>query len=772
MRIAAAIGAALVLLAIPTRASADNVTLANSGPVYLHYLDLEPLFGKTERYNSLYITSPRVRVVETGCRTYRTDAVMSNIPAASGCTIRLDSNPDTPEVDDFQAGTVFTFRLCAADTPGGSCAETFFSDASLNPNGEEHAALYAWAGYYDPNTLIGSSERDILLWSDKKDVFHDPTPGLAVTVIVVRDSDGDGLWDEEEFTGIDTDGDQGIDLNLRDLGATAWHKDVFVYIDYMDCNLPGSDCPPGDTHIHIPKTSALDAVRQAFASAPLPNSRGGDGIDLHIELGQPIPHHMLVDFPDSTGAVPSGSISFDVLKDQFLPPDDPRRWAYHYGVFVHKTSTGMGGQGEQPGNDFFVSLGGSCNPPGCGDADGDGLQDTFVGTVAQQATSLMHELGHNLGLSHGGGEEDDNHRVANRKPNYQSIMNYDFYWGIPPVDPDVSGPLVFRLDYSREALASLDETQLNEPAGISSADDTFHHCGFGGAVRVPGNSPIDWNCDGAIQATPVSANVNADCLERGDEKSCETGDTARLSTLLGHEDWHNLNYHFHSADDFPGGSHDSAPVEPRGSDTGPPLAEAGEDVTVECESSSGTPVTIGVAPVLQDIGWTYTWLDDAGAVVANTPKASVLARYGRHTYTLIVANDAGNTASDTVQVSVIDTIPPEMTSSVSPTLLWPPDHKLQNVLAQVESRDVCSATTVWLSSISSSETDETQGDGHTLNDIQGADIGKADFAFALRRERTGRGTGRRYDIAYTSADEAGNLSTSTTSVIVPHDAKR
>src|SRR5262249_4202145 len=157
----------------------------------------------------------------------------------------------------------------------------------------------------------------------------------------------------------------------------------------------------------------------------------------------------VTDFPDGSGNVPAGAISFEALKDQYFPPSNPRRWFCHYGMFVHKTTGNWGGRGEGgngiAGNDFYVSLGGACDPP-CGDIDGDGTDDTFVGTVAQQATSFMHELGHNLGLGHGGGDD------INSKPNYQSVMNYDFFWGIPPGDPDGPGPLVHRLDYSREAL--------------------------------------------------------------------------------------------------------------------------------------------------------------------------------------------------------------------------------------------------------------------------------------------------------------------------------
>ena len=56
----------------------------------------------------------------------------------------------------------------------------------------------------------------------------------------------------------------------------------------------------------------------------------------------------------------------------------------------------------------------------------------------------MHELGHNLGLRHGGGDD------VNYKPNYLSIMNYAFQFaGLRQDEPP-------RFDYSRFAIA-LDE---------------------------------------------------------------------------------------------------------------------------------------------------------------------------------------------------------------------------------------------------------------------------------------------------------------------------
>jgi hypothetical protein len=53
----------------------------------------------------------------------------------------------------------------------------------------------------------------------------------------------------------------------------------------------------------------------------------------------------------------------------------------------------------------------------------------FASTVGpvpdRHASAFMHELGHNLGLMHGGGQPD------NGKPNYPSIMNYPIAYKYP-----------------------------------------------------------------------------------------------------------------------------------------------------------------------------------------------------------------------------------------------------------------------------------------------------------------------------------------------------
>lgn len=118
---------------------------------------------------------------------------------------------------------------------------------------------------------------------------------------------------------------------------------------------------------------------------------------------------------------------------------------------------------------------------------------------------------------------------------------------------------------------------------------------------------------------------------------------------------------------------------------------------------------------------------------------------------------------------VIDIVPPEITASLEPTLLWPPNHRLVGIEATVTATDVCGSTTIELTSIYSSEPGNSAGDGDTNVDIKGANRGTADFDFALRAERVGDGNGRVYTVVYTATDASGNQASATSFVAVPHD---
>ena len=98
------------------------------------------------------------------------------------------------------------------------------------------------------------------------------------------DSDNDGISEELEINGIDSNNDGIIDLNLQELGAKPDHKDIFVELDYM----PGFK----------PIEGVIQNVVQSFSNAPVTNSDGDNGINLHVFIDEEIPLEDMVALTD------------------------------------------------------------------------------------------------------------------------------------------------------------------------------------------------------------------------------------------------------------------------------------------------------------------------------------------------------------------------------------------------------------------------------------------------------------------------------------------
>jgi hypothetical protein len=206
-------------------------------------------------------------------------------------------------------------------------------------------------------------------------------------------------------------------------------------------------------------------------------------------------------------------------------------------------------------------------------------------------------------------------------------------------------------------------------------------------------------------------------------------------------------------------------------DTTAPVADAGSDVTVEQESHAGTQVMLnGTATDAVSERFNFTWTEN-GMVLkeeANVSETTLVYTFnlGTHVVTLYATDEANNTGSDDVTVTVIDTTPPEINATATPNNLWSPDHKYVEAQATVTVYDVCDPSpTLTFVSITSNEPDNGVGDGNTVNDI----VIINDFTFNLRAERSGTGSGRTYIITYQATDASGNTATATVTVEVPHN---
>jgi hypothetical protein len=286
------------------------------------------------------------------------------------------------------------------------------------------------------------------------------------------DTDDDGIADGDEVLGT-TAG-----LDLPGLGLDPLRKNVLLEYDWFDDAL---DC---SQHSHRPNQALLDRVSTAFADAPVPNPNGTTGITLVHDYGQGGAFSGGNFIADADGIVDGFGSEYGAYKSAHFARN--RLGYFHYVIMPHQYSSRSefsSGLAFMIGSDMIVSL-------YCSNSN-DNVGNT-----------LMHELGHNLGLQHGGFE------FVNFKPNYNSVMNYNYQF--PGVDDDCTPPGDGVLDYSRNQRIVLDERALNETEGICNGVDW------------------DWNRDSSIQ-TDVSFDLNGDSL---------------LGTLRDHDDWGHLVYDF------------------------------------------------------------------------------------------------------------------------------------------------------------------------------------------------------------------------------------
>ncbi len=225
---------------------------------------------------------------------------------------------------------------------------------------------------------------------------------------------------------------------------------------------------------------------------------------------------------------------------------------------------------------------------------------------------------------------------------------------------------------------------------------------------------------------------------------------------------------------------DWEPIHP---DANPPVADAGPDQTIECTSPAGATAHLDgsgssdadSSPHTNDDLVLFEWWDDFGTpaetFLGTGEKLSVVLSIASHDLTLQVSDKTGESARAQVTIAVVDTTPPVFrVIRLTPSLLWPPNHRLVAVHATVVAEDLCSPpVTIVLTSVTSSEPPLGHGSGHTNPDIQGATIGTADFDFLLRAERSGTGPGRVYTATYTATDARGNSASASATAIVPHD---
>jgi uncharacterized protein YjdB len=380
--------------------------------------------------------------------------------------------------------------------------------------GKSIVRMYPYNSYTDTNTNTDWTSVD---WS---------TPGGRNDVPAgILDADGDGIPDSAEVSGGTFAG-----IDLYSMGARTNQKDIFIEVDYMNSTDLGI----------IPRLDALQMVVNQFATKNISihfdtgTQFSSSFSTANFNLGQGsnvVPYEPCVTMDQNTCNLNTSSRRsiYDWKIDNM---DLKRRNIFHYALFGNSqlasgAGTGYTGLGELGGNDFIISNGSYSSYA----TTGQGLNLL----INHQAATVMHELGHNLNLQHGGFES------TNNKPNYYSIMNYTYALnGLDPNPNSITAyqrwrnsngdntpnfcnlqnsscgnPSNFIMNYSDGTSIDLDENALYEANNIGRGS-------LNGAYA-------DWDLNGFKTPTSVSRDLNGD---------------GQKTVLKDYNDWGNLVFPF------------------------------------------------------------------------------------------------------------------------------------------------------------------------------------------------------------------------------------
>lgn len=488
------------------------------------------------------------------------DGVPTDTPRAPDDQRRITPNwVITREVDDLgKASIPVTIQIWDHDsTSGDDIADASPARGRNNLDFSIDLATGLVSGDTTTNCATGDG-----VDTDDDDYY----PVTVCFTVSTGDTDGDGLLDSWETSAVDVDGDGVIDLDLPAWGANPLRQDLFLELDYEI----GRE----------PTRAGISAIRHAFASSPHVNPDGSTGITLHVDTGNLVDvnadeadrvgtcsdgvdndRNGLIDSLDPNCSLLGGGFEgagncgngidddgdglVDGLDPQCLVGDNlgggtgltiavadrpcgythspnygrlkaanfnpQRQTVFRYAMQAQSTGATVcaGGQGEIGGNDFVSHR----LDPG----------------------TLMHELGHNLNLDHGGSED------TNCKPNYVSVMNYRMQGGILRVAGgmvlDYSPPLLALGAPGRGAapLATLVEDALSETTPIDPTDNanqTSFSNGALGMSTIALNANPDWS---GGPGAPAAAGVNINSGVGGGPRECT--DASTTDRLAGDDDW-------------------------------------------------------------------------------------------------------------------------------------------------------------------------------------------------------------------------------------------
>lgn len=323
------------------------------------------------------------------------------------------------------------------------------------------------------------------------------------------DTDGDGLPDVWEKEGLDYDGDGKIDVDLPAMGADPNVPDIFVEVDWMV--RPQKKILWWEIKKYrnlAPSEDAMKLVYDSFKQHEinLHIDVGPDSIDFvtgkkwgKLSGGNEIPYEKKFNIKSSWNSTVNANFSKE------------RHNVFKHCLFVDQyDGTRSGIANNIPGQFFIVAN-----------------QDwVFNGGNISVGGTFMHELGHTLGLRHGGCDHE------HYKPNYLSVMNYAFQTtGL------VGSGMVGYSDYK---LPDINEAHINEKLGIDPSGLTvgtglgttlFYLASNQRNVIPISKAAIDFNNNGNLETDiSLDLNPNGNVYDKP------------IAVLKGHEDWSGIVY--------------------------------------------------------------------------------------------------------------------------------------------------------------------------------------------------------------------------------------
>ncbi|MEM9103231.1 MAG: Ig-like domain-containing protein [Pseudomonadota bacterium] len=391
------------------------------------------------------------------------------------------------------------------------------ADSLTLDNEKQHRVIARYANNQDSNTY---SDWVITGYANA---------GLANDAECTYDEDTDGIPDCQEAPG-----KTYSNLPLYDWGARPNQTDIFIEVDYIASADPGVT-PHAVALQQIATAFIFQNIHLHFDAGALPSLKEGVYSALSDRGGSNIISNMPYIVMENDESINDANNFYNV---KYQNSDIYRQNIFYYALFgttMNKHGRkSASGRAEIYGNDLLITLQGwELNQ------ENQLFKNRLINT---QAATLMHELGHNLGLRHGGFED------LNFKPNYLSVMNYLYQIeGLPKVGVNDGDRFYFRFYGNEENSPCIDqELQIHQSSWVSPYQFTldFSHgknqtlekhrlVESNGIGREEAITPVDFNCDGDFNDVIDYAQV------------VEKESNNNHPYLKDHNDWDNLWFYYH-----------------------------------------------------------------------------------------------------------------------------------------------------------------------------------------------------------------------------------